>query len=116
MSPSVLFLVAVFPTIMVLVWIFDPHRKFSARLQKRSPMSDAEFVAQYFAGTDIPAHVAISVRRIFAEQTGFPADKLLADDDLTFHWNEVDGTPFFESLGREFDHEFTDAEISKVPL
>ena len=113
MGSVIVFLVG-FPLIGVLLWIIDPYRRFRKQLDQRSPMLDAELIAMYFSEGKTPAEVVARVRRVFSEQTGLPAEKILPDDDFSFYWDEIDAAPFFESLDTEFDRHFTDDEINLV--
>jgi hypothetical protein len=99
-------IVLLLPAAAVLVWLFDPHlrrgRTYQAELQARAAVSDGELVARFFEDRQMAAVVAVRVRRVFAEQMGYQADRLLPDDDFGFFWAELDAAPLFEALEREF--------------
>jgi len=97
----------------VVVWLFDPQirrwRRFKAELRRREPLPDDVLVSQYFVGSEIPADLPGRVRRLFAEHMGYPAEKLLPDDD--FSWEELDCSPLIKAIESEFAIEFTKGEL-----
>lgn len=104
---------------MFLWWLLDPNeqrgRAFEAEMVARSPLTDAELVSRYFAGGELATQVPIAVRRIFAEHTTYPAEKLLPDDDLTFFWAELDAAEMIGELESAFGVTFSAAEVERTP-
>lgn len=93
--------------VLVLLWRFDPDRRrlrqFDHQLAARKPLPDAELVAKFFATDDVPPEIPPQVRRLFASHMGYPAEKLLPDDDFALFWAELDMVDFIKELESEFD-------------
>jgi acyl carrier protein len=88
--------------VALLVWLFDSNlrrgRVFQAELRERAAVPDEELVAQFFPDAGMSAEVPIRIRRLFAEGRGYPADRLLPDDDFGFILDELDAAPLLEEL------------------
>ena len=102
----------------VLLWWLDPTmrraRSFKAKLKDREPLSDAAMVANYFATEGVALETPGGVRRIFAKQMGYPAEKLLPDDDLTFYWYDLDMIEVVREIEAEFGIELTDSDAENT--
>jgi hypothetical protein len=87
--------------VLLVCWL-DPtqrrERRYNAELAARKPMADEEMVSTYFAEGTITPHVPGQVRRVIAQHMGYPAEKLLPDDDLMFYWAEVDTVELVKEL------------------
>lgn len=112
-------LIAAFLNLVALLIHFHPNerkaRKYKAELLVRKCVSDDELYSRFFATRDIPPEVPGQVRRVFAEYMGYPADRMLADDDLSFFWHELDMADLFEELESCFGIEITAADTSLMP-
>ena len=110
---------ALFFILALLVWWLDPNarreRRFTTKLKVREPLSDAAMVSRYFATDDIVPETPGRVRRLFAKQMGYPADKLLPDDDLTFYWYDLDMIELMKELEVDFGIEITDKDAEGTP-
>jgi hypothetical protein len=99
------------------IWLFHPDarraRAFSLKLRERSAVSDSEF-RFHFDRTEVQTDVPCKVWLIFAVVLGYPAEKLLPDDDFAFALNDVDNWPLIEALEREFGVTFTDDEVAQT--
>jgi hypothetical protein len=109
--------VIVFAVLVALLWtLFDPderrRKSFELQLTVREPVNDSE-VHQRFFGSNVPCTVAGSVRRILATHTGYPAAKILPDDDLIFFWRELDLVRVFNDLEEEFNIRITQSDIRR---
>src|SRR4051812_28120633 len=100
------------------MWIFHPDarraRAYDAELQERPAVSDYTLFRFHFAGTDVSPDMPGKVRGFFAEVLGYPAEKILPDDDFAFMFNELDAGPLVEALEREFGVTFTDDEVART--
>jgi hypothetical protein len=108
-------LILVLAAIWAAVRLLDPDlrewRRYEAELRARPLVPDEELVAGYFGSGTIP-DIPARVRRVFAEWMGYPADRLLPDDDFTFFWAELDGEPLIVSLEEEFGAVFPEADVA----
>ncbi|GEM_PF-3583470 len=89
-----LFIALCAAVICVLMWLLDPNlrrgRAFHAELALRESVPDGEMLRRYFAESEESSHIPREIRRIFAKHMGYPAEKLLPDDDFAFFWDELD--------------------------
>lgn len=110
---------AMLAAIAVLVWLLDPNlrrgREFTAALATREPVSDEELFARHYYPDEAFANLPGRVRRVFARHMGYPAEKLLPDDDLLFFWAELDMVDLIRDLESEFGIEITNADVATVP-
>jgi hypothetical protein len=104
--------------VAVGIWIFHPDarraRAYAAELRERPAVSNHELFQSHFGGSGVPYDVPGRVRRIFAEELGYPAEKLLPDDDFMFLLNELDAGPLIEALEREFSVTLTHEETERT--
>jgi hypothetical protein len=112
--------VLVAAAVVFLVWQWlDPNerqaRTFEAALAARPPVPDAELVARYFDAGGVPPAVPPAVRRVFAEYTGYPAERLMPDDDLAFVWAELDAAEFVAELEDRLGVAFRPSEEALTP-
>lgn len=112
-------LLAVLAIVAVLFWLFDPNirrgRAFTAELAIREPMPDDELFGRHFAAEEAAPDVPGRVRRLFALHTGYPADKLLPDDDLMFFWADLDMNDLICDIEREFGITIANEDAASVP-
>ncbi len=105
--------------VLVLLWRLDPNlrrfRQFDHELAAREPLPDAEWVARYFATDDVPPHIPPQVRRVFAKQMCYPAEKLLPDDDFALFWAELDMADLIEELESEFGIVLSISDTERIP-
>ena len=103
---------------LLLVWISnaypDAEQKFVREIYNRESVSDSEMISRYFAGDDISPDVPIQVRQALASQTGYPADKLLPDDDLAFFADEFDTIPLVRELESRFGITIADEDSERT--
>src|SRR5438105_3762683 len=111
-SVQIWLFLALLPVIAVLVWFIGDHREreYLAELATRELVSEEELFCRYFVDGESAPDVPGRVRRVFAQNTGYPEYKILPDDDLTFFWFELDMIPLIRDLEREFGIEITDAD------
>ena len=99
--------------------LVDPElrwrRAYAAEIRRRPPVPDAELFDRFFAGSDVPPDVPARVRRLLAAEAGYPADKVLPDDDFTCHWCELDGRPFLDAVEREFGVRWGADDVARTP-
>ena len=111
-------LLAVFAVVSVLVWLLDPNlrrgREFTAELATREPVADDDLFGRHFSPAETGPEVPGRVRRVFTRHMGYPAEKLLPDDDLSFFWNEADAVDLIRDLEREFGIEITVADVATL--
>ena len=110
--------------IIAIVWLmqrFDPslreQREFEAKLRERQPLNDEKFAVK-IGNNDTVNDAASRVRKLFAKHTGYPGDRLLADDDLAFFWAELDGNDLIKDLEREFSLAISvqEAEVTRCTI
>jgi hypothetical protein len=115
---SLLLLAVAAVFLWICIWIFHPDarraRAYDAELRERPAVSDYELFQSHFGGSGVPHDVPGKVRRFFAKELGYPAEKLLPDDDFMFMFNEIDAGPLIEALEREFRVTFTDDEVART--
>jgi len=85
-------------------------RFYEKQFSVRDALNDADLHRQYFTA-DMPLQTPARVRRILAEHMGYPADKILPDDDFMFYWREIDLEDVFKDLEEEFNISVTQSEI-----
>ena len=104
--------------IVLLVYLFDENlrrgRAFKKELAARPQISDNEMMSRYFAVDEVAPDVPGKVRRIFAENMRYPAEKLLPDDDFAFFWFGLDATDFVKELESAFGITFSDKEMEQT--
>jgi acyl carrier protein len=118
MSYAVVILAVFLLVVVILSWVFDPSerplRQFKSVLAARESLSDSAMMSQYFspdfAGHDVPG----TVRRIIGEQLGFPADKLLPDDDLSGCYPDLDLIELVRELEEEFEVTISDEDAEQT--
>jgi hypothetical protein len=81
-------MVLVFTAAVLFAYLHPDARKtrrYEAELAVREPMiSDEELYRRFFTSGEIAPDLPGRVRRAFARHMGYPADKMMADDDLRF--------------------------------
>jgi hypothetical protein len=102
----------------VLWWLLaSEYRKiriFETELHQRTPISDEEFATCYSLGGRDAPDVASRVRRVFAEHTGYPAEKILPDDDFWRFVADLDADALLKALEQEFAVTVPDAEAASM--
>jgi len=105
--------------VWLLIWWLDPNlrrkREFALELTHRTPLPDAEFVAQSFDSCNLDPEIPSKVRQIFAKHMEYPAEKLFADDDFTFFWAELDMVDMVREIESRFGVQFPNVEIERTP-
>jgi hypothetical protein len=100
---------------LISVW-FHPDeqeaRRYGILLSSRKETDDDELFTQYFTSVEIAPDLPGRVRQIFAKEMGYPAAKMLPDDDLSFYWNEMDLACVVRELETSFGIEFSNADLS----
>ena len=99
--------------VVAYYWLGRRARAFKAEVVGRQPVPDAELADRYFAGgvsPDVPARV----RRLFADHTGYPRERLLPDDDLSFFWEDTDPSPLVHALEEEFGVALPDDRLAAI--
>jgi hypothetical protein len=111
--------IPVFWLLILLLIRLDPDLRrcwqYEAELATREPLSDAAMIRRYFAEDDIDLEVPAQVRWVFAKHTGYPAEKLLPDDDLAFFWADLDMAELIEELESGFGFTITSADLKRTP-
>ena len=81
-------------------------------MRGRLPLSDDEFIEQFYSGTSVPRDIPLRLRQIYAHQLGM--DKVHPKDLATdFDW-ELDLWELVLEVQDEFGVEFTKEEILKL--
>jgi acyl carrier protein len=101
--------------LFVLWWLDSAKRHYKKLLNSRDPVSDEQLVRQYFDADRISPKIPGAVREIFAQHMGYPAEKMLPDDDLTFYWADLDQAELVRDLESQFNIVVSDedAEATK---
>jgi acyl carrier protein len=72
-------------------WAFWRRSNAPDPRYEHAPITDEEYLAKYFPSGDVPPSIALTMRRIFAEQFQYPSvDIVYADDDYTEDFAELD--------------------------
>ena len=112
--------VLVLVVLLLLLWRFDPDqrrfRRFDSQLANREPLPDAELVARFFATDSVPPKIPPQVRLLFASHMGYPAEKLLADDDFALLWAELDLVELIEELESGFSIDLSNSDVERTPF
>jgi acyl carrier protein len=119
-APAAIFSILVAALIFWLAWKYDwfldaGEREFNEAYRSRKPLSDDAMIELYFQDSPIDPNVAITVRKITAEQLQYERERLLPDDDFMFVFAEVDAIEFIMELEEAFDIEIPDSDSSKTP-
>ena len=81
--------------------------RFRKRLKARDPLSDAEFVAEYYSDSGIPSDIPIRLRPIYGNF--FEIDQLkIHPDELPPDIFEFDTIQLVDAIEREFDIKLDD--------
>jgi hypothetical protein len=119
MSTPEFVVLAILVVVMPLWWWLDPSRRravaFNAELVAREPLSDNDMLSRYFALDDVSPDIPGEVRRVFAEHTGYVAEKLLPDDDLNAFWADIDQSDLIKELESFFGITFKKADVERTP-
>ena len=101
-----------------LFWLLDPdqrrRRAYEDELAARMPVTDNEWADRYFSEREM-VDISLRVRRLFAEQTGYPADQLLPDDDFAFIFVEMNAAELLETLENEYEIVISRADAEATP-
>src|SRR5688572_16708518 len=87
---NIIIAIVVLIALGMLVWRFDPLRKYEKLLFERQPLSDNEMIQRDFSSSTIAGTIAPRVREIFAKYMQYVAEKIHPDDDLQVYWHEFD--------------------------
>ncbi len=115
-------LVAVVLVIMIVgipiaLWIgcksaLDNH-KFRRVLARRKALSDAEFIAEYYDDTMIPADIPLRLRPIYGQY--FEIDPLkIQPEDLPPDIHEFDTRPLVDAIENEFGIRISDDDQERT--
>lgn len=111
------------PAVIGLAWLvayFHPDairaRRYEAELAERESVNDRALFSRFFSASEVTPDIPGRVRAAFAKHMGYPAEKMLPDDDLLFFWNELDMLPLILDIEEAFRLEITDADAATVPV
>ena len=92
--------------------------QFHAKIHSRSPISDCELVSQYMMADNVTVDVVGRVRKLFAQGTGLPAEKLLPDDRFPhpYYFADLDGDAFVVNLEAEFSVTIPASDLDRMVL
>lgn len=117
----------VIPLLMIVVltvaaalyayWNYDARmrRRYEAEFATREQVNDDELFRRFFDSGETAPDVPGEVRRTFAKYMGYPAQKLLPDDDLSFFWAEMDMADLIRELETAFGIEITGEDAANTP-
>jgi acyl carrier protein len=100
--------------VFVLVYFFDPNmraqRRYERQLKEREPVDDEGLLEEYFLPEELDRDIPARVRGILAKHMGYPAERMLPDDDLMFYWDEVDAAELVLEIEERFGIKITEAD------
>ena len=99
---------------VLATWIsLWPHRKFQRELAERESLDDTEFFKQFYANTDISAHLVRRLRSIYCKQLGIEVGKLRPLDHHPM-LAELDSTELMEEIESEFGVSISDKDAEAM--
>jgi len=88
------------------------ERKPRRTVRQRPLLSDDEFHDRFYRNTEVPSHISIRLRKIYAIQLGL--DRVRPDDKATDFDGEIDLADLFIDVADEFGVHFTEAEVDQM--
>jgi hypothetical protein len=92
------------------------ERRYKATMASRNAVDDEELFGRYFGPDEVAANIPGLVRQIIAKEMGYPAEKMLPDDDLMFYWAEVDGIYLIREIEEMFGVEISQADAEQTMM
>ncbi len=115
---GLLVLILFFAAIWLCVWFFDPdmrqQRRYEAQLRSRAVLGDDAFYRESFGTSSIPKHIPVQLRKIYAEEFGYPVEKVRLDDDFRFIMNEWDASHLIQCIEKQFGLAISDEELERL--
>jgi hypothetical protein len=102
------------PPVMTLAPLLPSadERRFRRAVRERPLLSDDEFYDQSYRDSEIPSHIAIRLRKIYAVELGM--EKVWPEDKATDFDGELDLADLLIDVEDELGVQFTEAEVEQL--
>ena len=87
--------------------------RFRAELANRPPLNNDEFIAQFYADSEIPSEIPLRLRPIYGNYFEIDPDKI-HPDDLPPDIGEFDTKPLVDAIEKEFGITINDDEQERT--
>jgi hypothetical protein len=88
------------------------ERRFRRAVRERPRLSDDEFHNRFYKDTEVPRHIPIRLRKIYATELGM--DGVWPQDKATDFDGELDFADWMATVADEFGVQFADQEIRQM--